>query len=79
MILLIEAFEAEFYQPAAELTPNKMLQFLMEQQGLTVADLKIVLGSEAIATATLSGDHELSISQVKALSQLLKVSPEVFL
>jgi HTH-type transcriptional regulator / antitoxin HigA len=79
LIVLIEKFEHEFYQPGLNSSPRSMLRFLMEQQGLATADLAAVLGSEAIATETLAGDRELSITQVKALSALLKVDPSVLI
>lgn len=79
LIVLIEKFEQECYQPGLDSSPDSMLRFLMEQQGLAMADLADVLGSEVIATETLAGDHELSIAQVKTLSALFKVDPSVFL
>jgi HTH-type transcriptional regulator / antitoxin HigA len=79
LIVLIEKFEQEFYQPGSHSNPPSMLRFLMEQQGLATADLAPALGSEAIAIETLTGDRELSIAQVKTLSTLFKVDPSVFI
>jgi HTH-type transcriptional regulator/antitoxin HigA len=79
LIVLIEKFEQEFYQPGSNSNSNSMLQFLMEQQGLATADLVAALGSEVIVTETLTGDRELSIAQVKRLSTLFKVDPSVFI
>ena len=78
LIVLIEKFEQEFYQPSSDSNSRSMLQFLMEQQGLATADLADALGSEAIVAETLTGDRELSIAQVKTLSTLFKVDPSVF-
>jgi HTH-type transcriptional regulator/antitoxin HigA len=77
LIVLIEKFEQEFYHPGSDSNPRSMLHFLIEQQGLATADLAIALGSEVVATETLTGDRELSIAQVKALSALFKVDPSV--
>ena len=55
-----------------------MLQFLMEQPGLSMSDLLPALGSESIAAEMLVGDRELSIIQIKALGTLFKVDPSVF-
>jgi HTH-type transcriptional regulator / antitoxin HigA len=79
LIVLIEKFEQEFYQPSFDSNLQSMLQFLMEQQGLATANLSAVLGSEVIVAETLTGDRELSITQVKTLSNLFKVDPSVFL
>jgi HTH-type transcriptional regulator/antitoxin HigA len=59
--------------------PHSMLQFLVEQQGLSNRDLLPSLGSEAIAAETLAGDRELSIAQIKALGALFKVDPGGFI
>lgn len=79
LIFLIEKFEQEFYQPDSDSNLHSMLQFLMEQQNLTAADLANVLGSEAIVTEVLQGDQDLSLTQVKTLSTLFKVDPSVFI
>jgi HTH-type transcriptional regulator/antitoxin HigA len=79
LIVLIEKFEQEFYQPGSNSNSHSMLQFLIEQQGLATADLVAALGSEVIVTETLTGDRELSIAQVKRLSTLFKVDPSVFI
>lgn len=79
LIVLIEKFEQEFYQPDSDSSSHSILQFLMDQQGLAPADLAAALGSEVIVTEALTGDRELSIAQVKTLSSLLKVDPSVFI
>ena len=79
LTVLIEKFEQEFYHPASDSNLPSILHFLMEQQGLATADLAAALGSEVAVTETLTGDHELSIAQVKALSALFKVDPTVFI
>ncbi|NJL23409.1 MAG: transcriptional regulator [Leptolyngbyaceae cyanobacterium SM1_3_5] len=78
LIALIEKFEQEFYQPGQP-TTRSMLQFLMEQQDLSINHLAEVLGSETIAAKILNGEQEMTIAQVKTLSKLCKVEPSVFL
>jgi antitoxin component HigA of HigAB toxin-antitoxin module len=56
-----------------------MLQFLMEQQGLSIRDLGPALGSESIAADMLAGDLELSIAQIKVLGALFRVDLGVFI
>jgi HTH-type transcriptional regulator/antitoxin HigA len=79
LIVLIEKFEQDFYKPGSDSTSHSMLQFLMEQQGLTPTDLASILGSATIVDEILAGDRELSISQIKQLSILFKVDPSVFI
>ena len=79
LIVLIEKFEQEFYQPVSRSNPYSMLQFLIDQQGLSETDLVPVLGDESIVGEVLGGDRELSISHIRELSTLLKVDPSVFI
>jgi len=79
LIALIEKFEYEFYQPSSQSNSSSMLEFLMEQQGISIAELANLVGSETLATEILAGNTSLSIAQVKALSQLFKVDPSVFI
>ncbi len=78
LIALIEKFEQEFYQPS-QVASHSMLQFLMEQQGLSTTHLAEVLGSEGLAAEALKAEHQLTIAQIKALSKLFKVNPIVFI
>lgn len=79
LITLIEKFEQEFYQPGSHSTSHSMLQFLMEQQQLSTIDLAEIMGSEAQVTEILNGEREMTIAQLKAISELCKVEPSVFL
>jgi HTH-type transcriptional regulator/antitoxin HigA len=79
LVVLIEKFEQESYQPATDSDPHSMLQFLIEQQGLSTSDLVPALGSEPIAVEILAGDRDPSSTQIKALGALLKVDPSVFI
>jgi HTH-type transcriptional regulator / antitoxin HigA len=79
LIVLIEKFEQEFYQPNSDSNPHSMLQFLIEQQGLSSRDLVPTLGSEPVVAEILVGDREFSIAQIKALGTLFKVDPSVFI
>lgn len=79
LIVLIEKFEREFYQPGSDSNPHSMLQFLMEQQGLSTSDLVPALGCESLAAEMVAGDRELSIVHIKALGALFKVDPSLFI
>ncbi|MEO0988676.1 MAG: transcriptional regulator [Cyanobacteria bacterium J06639_14] len=79
LIVLVEKFEQEFYQPGSDFKRHSMLQFLMEHQGLSNSDLVSALGSEPMVAEILAGNRELSIAQIKALGTLFKVDPGVFI
>jgi HTH-type transcriptional regulator / antitoxin HigA len=78
LVLLIERFETEFYQCGAASTPHSMLEFLMEQQDITQADLLPIFTSESEVQDVLKGDRDLTITQVKALATRFNVKPNAF-
>lgn len=57
---------------------KETLQFLMEEQGLSVADLS-ELGAPSEISELLTGDKEFTLRQVRLLATRFKVSPAVFL
>jgi HTH-type transcriptional regulator / antitoxin HigA len=59
--------------------PHEMVRYLMEQRGLTQADLVPVPGSHAQASDLVNGKRGISKAQVKKLAEYFGVSPELFL
>lgn len=60
-------------------SPASVLDFLMQQHGLKQVDLAKALGGQSIVSSILSGKRELNTRQIKALAQIFKVSPAVFI
>jgi HTH-type transcriptional regulator/antitoxin HigA len=54
-----------------------MHQFLMEEHGLSEADLPEIGSSDAVA-AYLAGKKDLSVGQVRALAQRFRVTTAAF-
>ena len=74
---VMQAYEQEHHaMPACR--GGDMLQFLMEEHGLTPADLPEI-GSEKTVSAILQGQKELEIEQIRALATRFNVSPAVFI
>ncbi|MEB3339605.1 transcriptional regulator [Okeania sp.] len=67
LIVLIEMFEQDFYHPGSASTPDSMLRFLMEQQGVNFADLVKVIGSERVGIDLINGTEEITSEQAKIL------------
>ena len=61
-----------------ECSGPEMLQFLMEEHGLSQADLPEV-GSQGVVSEILSGKRQLNVRQIRALAKRFHVSPAVFL
>lgn len=57
--------------------PEEILEFLMEQHGLTQSDLP-ELGSQPHVSKILSGERNLTKDQIAALSARFGVSPAIF-
>lgn len=74
---LIHSYEAEHHAiPAA--TGPEVLQFLMEEHGLSAEDL-VELGSPEFVERYRAGKEELTIEQVRALARRFHVSPAAFI
>ena len=74
---LVHAYEIEHVEmPKA--TGSEILQYLMEDHGLTQSDLPEV-GSQGVVSEILRGKRRLNIRQIRALSARFGVSPAVFI
>jgi len=73
----IEAYERQ--QPGMpEATPIEVLRYLMEEHGLTQADLAEALGGQSVVSAILRGKRQLNARHIAALAARFQVSPAVF-
>ncbi|MGA1282971.1 MAG: helix-turn-helix domain-containing protein [Prochlorothrix sp.] len=74
---LLHSYE-EQHHPIPDCTGAEVLQFLMEEQGLTPIDLADI-GSPDTIESILSGQSHLTVSQIRQLSQYFQVSPAIFI
>ncbi|MCP4339726.1 MAG: transcriptional regulator, partial [Desulfobulbaceae bacterium] len=74
---VIHAYEEQHY-PIPESTSGDMIQFFMDEQRLLPSELPEI-GSEQTVQAILDGTRELTVSQIRAISQRFHVSPAVFI
>lgn len=73
---VISAYE-EQHCSIPEASGTDVLHFLMEEHGLTPADLPEI-GSQDVVSDVLHGGQELDVRQIRALAQRFHVSPAVF-
>jgi HTH-type transcriptional regulator / antitoxin HigA len=78
LIMLIERFEQEFYQPSSANNPGSMLLFLMDQQSLKPSNLVSIFGSEEAVTEATSGSRVIDRSIAEQLSDLFHVDISLF-
>jgi HTH-type transcriptional regulator / antitoxin HigA len=79
LIVLIEKFEQDFYQPQQKNNLLSMLLFLMEQQSMQSIELVSIFGSRKAAEDILAGKNQIDQSSAELLSQLFHVDPILFI
>lgn len=75
---LVSSYEDE-HVVVDDADPAVVLRYLMEEHGLTQADLKAELGSQSVASEILSGRRSINVRQAKALGKRFQVAPGVFI
>lgn len=76
----VEDYDDEHYAvPPPEMSPLEVLSYLMEQRGLSRADLGRILGSASAASMVLNGQRALSKSQIAKLAAEFKVDTGLFI
>jgi HTH-type transcriptional regulator / antitoxin HigA len=78
LIVLVEKFEQEFYQPKQKNNPKSMLLFLMEQRDMQSADLVDVFGSSSVVEDIMAGRVQIDRSISESLGQLFHVDSMLF-
>lgn len=80
LALLIEAYEAE-HDPVDENagTPQSVVEFMLEQKGMTRAQLAPIMGGKSRVSEFLAGKRRLSIEQVLALREALGIPADLLL
>lgn len=76
--LLVEHYEKEHY-PIDPPTPLAMIEFIMDQRGLTNADMVQYLGSPSRVSEVLSGKRALSKTMIRKLVEGLGIPAEILL
>ncbi len=75
---LIEAYEDQRY-PVPRAAPHEFLRALLEDRGLSQADIAPLLGGRGHASEILSGKRSISKAQAKNLAAHFGLSVEVFI
>lgn len=75
---LVAAYESRAH-PVPDAPPREVLRLLMQQNGLSQADLRAELGGQSVVSAILNGKREINSRQAKALAAHFGVSPAAFL
>ena len=75
---LIEAYEQSRWPRRAPSLPN-LLSYLMDQHGLSRADLVPLLGTPSRVSEVMTGKRELSMSMVRRLRDRFQISADLLI
>lgn len=78
--VLVEAYEDE-HDPLdeSEGTPQSVVEFMLEQKGMTRADLYQLMGGKARVSEFFAGKRSLSINQIRALHGELGIPADLLI
>jgi HTH-type transcriptional regulator/antitoxin HigA len=80
LTMLVESYDRDHHDiDTRHQDPLSMLKYLMQESGLTQADLGRLLGNRALASLILNGHRQLSKSHIRKLASHFKVSTALFL
>jgi len=72
LVTLIEKYE-QIHYPIPEPDPIEAIKFMMEQNGLTDADLGIILNSRSRVSELFNRKRALTIKQIRVLNERLHI------
>ena len=76
---LVEAYDERMWQAPIARTPKERLKALMDEAGMSTADLGRLLGNSGLASQILLGRRELSKAHIRILSRHFKIGAGYFL
>jgi len=77
--VLVEVYDEEHYRLGDTATPQAVVDFLLEQRGMTRAGLAPFLGGRSRVSEFFAGKRPLSITQIQRLRQLFNVPADLLL
>jgi HTH-type transcriptional regulator / antitoxin HigA len=78
LVTLIEKYEKIHY-PIPEPDPIEAIKFMMEQKGLTDADLGVILNSRSRVTEIFKRKRALSVKQIRLLTEKLNIPAAILI
>jgi HTH-type transcriptional regulator/antitoxin HigA len=78
--VLVEAYEDE-HDPISESegTPQSVVAFMLEQKGLTRADLHELMGGKGRVSEFFAGKRSLSVAQIRSLHKELGIPADLLI
>jgi HTH-type transcriptional regulator/antitoxin HigA len=79
LTLLVEAYDEAHHPMGETSTPQSVVAFLLEQNGMSRADLNALLGGKSRVSEFFSGQRSLSLGQIQRLRERFGVSADALL
>ena len=77
--VLIEAYEEQHYPMENVSTPQSIVDFMLDQRGLSRADLAPIMGGRSRVSEFFHGKRQLSVTQIRRLRHLLRVPADLLI
>jgi HTH-type transcriptional regulator/antitoxin HigA len=78
LVTLVEAYEEKNFA-IKEASPIAVIEFMMDQRGLSRKDLEPMIGSRARVSEVLSGKRPLTLAMIRALSAGLRLPADLLI
>ncbi len=78
LMTLVEAYERR-HHPMPPADPIAAIEFMMEQRGMTRADLEPIIGSSGRVSEVLNRRRALSVTTIRCLSEELRIPAEILI
>jgi HTH-type transcriptional regulator/antitoxin HigA len=78
LTLLIEKYEEDEF-PIERPSPQAVVDFMLEQRGLSRSDVVDIMGGKSRVSEFFAGKRDLSINQVKALREVLSIPADLLI
>jgi HTH-type transcriptional regulator/antitoxin HigA len=79
LVVLIESYEREHYPMGGTSTPQTIVDFMLDQRGMSRADLGDIMGGKSRVSEFFAGKRHLSLTQVRRLRHLLRVPADLLI
>jgi HTH-type transcriptional regulator / antitoxin HigA len=79
LVVLIESYEREHYPMGGTSTPQTIVDFMLDQRGMSRGDLSDIMGGKSRVSEFFAGKRDLSLSQIRRLRHLLRVPADLLI
>lgn len=79
LVVLIESYERGHYPMGGTSTPQTLVDFMLDQRGMSRSDLGEIMGGKSRVSEFFAGKRDLSLSQIRRLRHLLRVPADLLI